>query len=61
MNKARIIVSIISLLFFSIAYLIASVVIVEASKTTPIQKVERTSPKIPQCNKELWLRIKEGC
>ncbi len=35
--------------------------IVRHNKAAPVQEVQSQYPEIPKCDKELWLRIKDGC
>lgn len=61
-DKSRVVAGIIALVCFAIAYVILSVLIIEASKAEPVAEPQVwTGPPIPKCDKELWLRITEGC
>lgn len=35
--------------------------IIQEQRVAPVKPEIWTGPQIPQCNKELWLRIKDGC
>lgn len=60
--KIRVTVYGILLILVAFTYTVFSVLLIEEAKSAPpkIQEVW-TGPEIPQCNKELWLRIKDGC
>ena len=62
-DKTRVIAGIIALIFAAMAYIIISVVMIEASKAAPQPQEPKIyyGPEIPKCDKELWLRIKDGC
>jgi len=62
-DKTRVVAGAIALILFAISYVILSVLIIENSKAAPPEHVPEvwTGPEIAQCDKELWLRIKDGC
>ena len=60
-NNTRVVAGVIALIFAVMAYVIISVVMIEASKAAPAQEVRSQYREIPKCDKELWLRIKDGC
>jgi hypothetical protein len=61
-DRTRVVAGVIALILFAICYVILSVLIIEQSKAAPpVEQQVWTGPEIPQCDKELWLRIKDGC
>jgi uncharacterized protein YsxB (DUF464 family) len=60
-NKTRIVCAAIALILFWISYIIISVLLIETAKAVPEYEARDMYPEIPQCDKELWLRIKDGC
>lgn len=60
-DKARIAAGAIALICIWICYIIISVVMIESAKSAPVHEPRGMYPEIPQCDKELWLRITEGC
>jgi hypothetical protein len=62
-DKTRVVAGIIALICFAITYVILSVIMIEASKAAPEPREPEIyyGPEIPKCDKELWLRIKDGC
>ena len=60
-DKTRLVAGAIAIICLAIAYVILSVVMIEASKAAPVHEPRSMYPEIPKCDKELWLRIKDGC
>ena len=63
LDKTRVVAGAIALILFAVTYVIMSVLLIEASKAAePVPAPEiYYGPDIPKCDKELWLRIKDGC
>lgn len=60
MSQKRIVCTVLAGFFLFCAYITFSVLMIETAKSQPVE-LRSQYPEIPQCDKELWLRIKDGC
>ena len=63
-DKTRLAAAAIALVFAAMAGMIVMILWFEMARAQPIPREEPEiyyGPEIPKCDKELWLRIKDGC